>query len=150
MPAAGLEPARRCRQQILSLPRLPIPTRRLVLSNEYYNNILSRIVQAFFNNFENFFCARMFERTFFFFFHLLFYYPFYKISHSTFSAIMIRYEVCYRNHLLYCIFWTSDYSPSLFNQSHAWKIIHIVTNIGNFMHRPVIMTGIIPLGIAIS
>ena len=28
MPAAGLEPARRCRQQILSLPRLPIPTCR--------------------------------------------------------------------------------------------------------------------------
>ena len=29
MPAAGLEPARCCHQQILSLPRLPIPTRRL-------------------------------------------------------------------------------------------------------------------------
>ena len=28
MPVAGLEPARRCRQQILSLPRLPIPTHR--------------------------------------------------------------------------------------------------------------------------
>ena len=28
MPAAGLEPARCCQQQILSLPRLPIPTRR--------------------------------------------------------------------------------------------------------------------------
>ena len=28
MPAAGLEPARCCHQQILSLPRLPIPTSR--------------------------------------------------------------------------------------------------------------------------
>ena len=28
MPAVGLEPTRPCGQQILSLPRLPIPTRR--------------------------------------------------------------------------------------------------------------------------
>lgn len=51
MPAAGLEPARRCRQQILSLPRLPIPTRRHVLPNKKYTTIFQENVQVFFYNF---------------------------------------------------------------------------------------------------
>ena len=43
MPVAGLEPALSCPKQILSLPRLPIPThRRLQLHN---NSILARLVQ---------------------------------------------------------------------------------------------------------
>ena len=57
MPAAGLEPARRCRQQILSLPRLPIPTRRHVPPNKKYIIILFGIVQAFFYNFISFFLS---------------------------------------------------------------------------------------------
>ena len=45
LPAAGLEPARGCPQQILSLPRLPF--RHAGLPNchstaEYYNNIFGR------------------------------------------------------------------------------------------------------------
>ena len=47
MPAAGLEPARCCHQQILSLPRLPIPT-----SRRPKNSILNRL--TIFNiNMEN-------------------------------------------------------------------------------------------------
>ena len=48
MPAAGVEPARYCYQQILSLPRLPIPTHRLSIfdfqqAKCYHSNCLLSI-----------------------------------------------------------------------------------------------------------
>ena len=39
MPAVGLEPTRCCHQQILSLPRLPIPTHRHVAYRAFCPNI---------------------------------------------------------------------------------------------------------------
>lgn len=48
MPAAGLEPARCCHQQILSLPRLPIPTSRrpkisILKGDTIFNNKLQNM-----------------------------------------------------------------------------------------------------------
>ena len=50
MPAAGLEPARGCPQQILSLPRLPFRHAGISLRNIKYIIIEKRELQAFFEN----------------------------------------------------------------------------------------------------
>ena len=51
MPAVGLEPTLRCRKQILSLPRLPIPTRRLMFfknpNNKYHIISISKMQHYF-------------------------------------------------------------------------------------------------------
>ena len=48
MPAMGLEPIRCCHQQILSLPRLPIPTHRLVVKP---TNVSIRAIDDFVKRF---------------------------------------------------------------------------------------------------
>ena len=57
MPVAGLEPARRCRQRILSPPRLPIPTHRLV---DAYCTTISSVMQVLFYFAGELFCLLMF------------------------------------------------------------------------------------------
>ena len=48
MPAAGLEPARCCQQQILSLPRLPFRHAGASLLTGIYHNTIKNVLQVFF------------------------------------------------------------------------------------------------------
>ena len=54
MPVMGLEPIRCCHQQILSLPRLPIPTHRLVVKPTNVSIIgIRNFVKIFFEKMKN-------------------------------------------------------------------------------------------------
>ena len=48
MPAVGVEPTRYCYHEILSLARLPIPSRRHIFVRLKYNTIKKQIMQVFF------------------------------------------------------------------------------------------------------